>query len=184
MAGFQLIKTQGASGYAGKVQTFEIDSNDSNLMAIGDALVTNGTANANGLAQVIQADGGAGEPITGIIVGFEPDLSNLELKGRTASTTRIARLQVDPNALYEIEIGVTLTVASVGLNVLLTADAAVQSGNLVRSDMTTGAVSATGPLRVVGLVPVTDDSGDAIGAVGQKAIVSVILSTLTDTTGV
>ena len=182
MAGFQLIKTQGSSGYCGKVQTFEIDPGDSNLMAIGDAVIATADANADGVQRVIAATGTTAHEVTGIICGFEPNLSNLELKGRTASTARLSQIQVDPNALYHIEIGSALDVNDVGTNVLLTATVATASGNLVRSNMVTGVNDAAGALRVVGLVPPTD--GTAIGAVGNLAIVSIIRSQLTNLTGV
>ena len=182
MSGFQLIKTQGATGYTGKVQTFEIDPADSNLMAIGDAVIATADANTDGVQRVVIATGTTGHEITGIICGFEPDMSNLELKGRTASTARLAHVQVDPNALYELEIGSALDVNDVGTNILLTATVATASGNLVNSNMVTGVNDASGSLRVVGLVPPTD--GTALGAVGNLALVSVIRSQLRNLTGV
>lgn len=182
MSGLNLDKTQGASGYTGKVQDFAFLVADANQMAIGDAVIVSGTANADGVASITRAAGTAGSEITGVINSFDLDLSNLELKGRTASTARLAKIQVDPNAIYEIEIGSVLAITDVSSNLLLTATAPTTSGNLVVSSMVSGAVSATGPLRLIELVPPTD--GTALGAVGNLAKVTVIRSQLTNLTGV
>ena len=182
MAGFQLSKTQGASGYTGKVQTFAFLAADANLMAIGDAVIVSGTASAEGVASITRANGGAGTAITGVIAGFDPDLSNLELKGRTASTARLAKIEVDPNAIYELEIGSILAITDVSANFLLTPTGPTTTGSLVRSAMVSGAASATGPLRLIGLVEPTD--GTALGAVGNLGLFTIIRSQQTNLTGV
>ena len=183
MAGFNLVKTQGSSGYTGKVQTYAFLAADGNLMAVGDAVIVSGTANADGVASITRANGGAGTAITGTIAGFAPDLSNLELKGRTASTDRITQVMTDPDAVYELEIGSALTVASVEANFLLTPTGPTTSGSLVRSAMVSGAASATGPLRLIGLK--ADSTGVlALGAVGNIGIFTIIRSQSTNLTGV
>lgn len=182
MAGLKLVKTQGASDYVGKVQSFAYLTGDSTAAAIGDAVIIDGTASTAGLASITRANGGTTTEITGVIQGFAPDLSNLELKGRTASTARTAYVQVDPNALYELEIGSVLAVTGVGLNYLLTANAPSTNGSLVTSAMVSGAADADGPLRLVGLKPPTD--GTAIGAVGNIGIFSIIRSQQTNLAGV
>lgn len=182
MAGFQLSKTQGASGYTGKVQTFTFLAADGNQMALGDAVIASGTGNTDGVAAVTRAAGTTGSEITGIITGFAPDLSNLELKGRTASTDRITTVEVDPNALYELEIGSILAVTDLQANFLLTPTGPTTTGNLVRSAMVSGAADASGPLRLIGLVPPTD--GTALGAVGNIGIFSIIRSQQTNLVGV
>lgn len=182
MAGFQLIKTQGASGYTGKVQTFAFLSTDANQMAIGDAVIASGTGNTDGVGSITRAAGTTGTEVTGIIAGFAPDLSNLELKGRTANTARLSTVQVDPDALYELEIGSALAVTDIGANFLFTAAVPTTGGNLVRSAMTSGVTDAAGPLRLVELVLPTD--GTAIGAVGNIGIFSIIRSQQTNLTGV
>ena len=175
MAGFQLSKTQGASGYTGKVQTYAFLAADANLMAVGDAVIVSGTANADGVASITRANGGAGTAITGTIDSFAPDLSNLELKGRTASTARLAQIQIDPDAVYELEIGSVLAITDVEANFLLTPTAPTTTGSLVRSAMVSGAASATGPLRLIGLK--IDSTGVlALGAVGNSGIFTIIRS--------
>lgn len=182
MAGFKLSKTQGAGDYTGKEQTFTFLAADANQMALGDAVIVSGTANADGVASITRAAGTAGSEVTGVISSFEIDRSNLELKGRTASTARITKIQVDTNAIYEIEIGSALAITDVSSNLLFTANVPSTSGNSVKSAMVSGVVSATGPLRLIRLIPPTD--GTVLGAVGNLAEVTVIRSQLTNLTGV
>lgn len=183
MKGLRLTKTQGGSSYTGKVQSFVALAADSSQMAVGDAVIASGTGDATtGMAAIARANGGTGTEITGVIQGFAPDLSNLELKGRTASTLRTVHVQVDPNALYELEIGSVLDEDDIGANFLLTATGPTTSGNLVVSAMVSGAADASGPLRLVGLVQPTD--GTALGAVGNTGVFSIIRSQQTNLTGV
>lgn len=187
MSGASLIKTQGASGYTGKVSSYDVASSHASLLAQGDFVTITGTATAaTGVAQVDASS--AGGLITGVIVGFDPDYSNLEQKGLPASTAGGVKVQVDPEALYEIEISAgNLAVTDVGSNADIAATAATASGNLVRSNMTldgstVAAAGATAQLRIVGLVPPTD--GGTIGAIGQKAVVRINESTVKGVVGV
>jgi hypothetical protein len=181
MAGLRLVKTQGSGDYTGKVQSFAYLTGNSEVAAIGDAVILEGTASAAGLASIKRATGTTAHEVTGVIVGFLPDYSNLELSGRSASTARTAYVQVDPNALYELEIGSTLAITDVGANFLLTATAPTTSGSLVRSAMVSGAADADGALRLVRLK--TPTVGATLGAVGQTGIFSIIRSSLTNLVG-
>ena len=181
MAGFRLSKTQ-TSGFAGQLKTYAALAADSSQMAIGDAVIGSGTATAQGVPSVARANGGTGTEITGVIAGFAPDPTNLSLQGRTASTLREMKLQIDPMAEYELEIGSVLAITDVGANFLLTANAPTASGNLVVSAMVSGAADASGPLRLIRLVEPTD--GTAIGAVGNTGVFTIIRSQLTNLTGV
>ena len=183
MAGFNLVKTQGSSGYTGKVQTYAFLAADGNLMAVGDAVIVSGTANADGVASITRANGGSGTAITGTIAGFAPDISSLELKGRTASTARLAQIMTDPDAVYELEIGSALAITDVEANFLLTPTAPTTNGSLVRSAMVSGVANATGPLRLIGLKK-DPDGVLALGAVGNIGIFTIIRSQSTNLTGV
>jgi hypothetical protein len=187
MSGASLVKTQGASGYTGKVTTYDIASAHASLLAQGDFVTITGTATAaTGVAQV-DASAAAGL-ITGVITGFAPNISNLEQKGLPASQAGSVLVQVDPDALYEIDISAqALTVADVGSNADIAATAATQSGNLVSSNMTidgstVAGAGATAQLRIVGLVPPTD--GTVIGAIGNKALIRINESTAKGVVGV
>ena len=184
MAGAQLVKTQGASGYTGKVQTYNVVSGHSSLLAIGDFVSETGTGTADGLAGV-DATAATGL-ITGVIVGFAPNISNLEQKGLPAGTAGNVFVEVDPSGLYELEISNgALTVANIGQNADIVATAATSSGNLVRSNMTLNGASpgsATAQMRIIGLVPATD--GTALGANGNLALVRINESFIKGVVGV
>jgi hypothetical protein len=180
MSGAILQKTQGSGDYTGKVQRFHVDSAHSTLLALGDFVVLTGTAHTDGVAEVDAAVGTEGTPglLTGIIVGFEPNYEDLEAKGLAASTGGYVFVQTDPYALFEIEIATTaLTVADVGMNFDITATAATSSGNLVSSNMVldgSTALAATGQIRCVALV---EETGETLGAIGQKALCRINEST-------
>jgi len=184
MAGAKLAKTQN-NGYTGKVQTYHVAAGHSGLLAIGDFVLLTGTAHTDGTAQV--DDCAAGELITGVIVGFKPNLASLETKGLAGSVAGFVYVNTDPYALWEIEIGTTaLAVTSVGLNADITATIATTSGNLVFSNMVLDGASspstASQQLRIVGLIP--GEVGTTLGAVGQKALVRFNESTEKGTVGV
>lgn len=187
MGGAVLSKTENSSGYTGKIRSFDVDAAHATLLAQGDFVTVTGTGTvATGQAQA-DASAAAGL-ITGVICGFTPDYSNLERKGLPASEAGELKVQVDPDALYEIEISnVALTVDDIESNADIDATAATTSGNLVNSNMTldggtVAAAGATAQLRIVGLVPPTD--GGTIGDVGQKAIVRINESTVKGVVGV
>lgn len=181
MAGLKLVKTQGSGDYTGKVQSFALLVANDEVLAIGDAVILEGTASAEGLASIKRASGATDTEITGVIVGFAPDIANLESKGRAASTVRTAYVQVDPNALYELEIGSALAITDVGANFLLTASAATTTGSFIQSAMKSGVANADGALRLVQLMPPT--VGATLGAVGQTGLFAIIRSSLTNLVG-
>ena len=62
---------------------------------------------------------GDADRIYGVIVAFAPLATNLNLKHNTASTERIAYVNVDPFTVYEIQADGAIPAASVGLNAVL-----------------------------------------------------------------
>jgi len=183
--GARLIKTQGGSGYTGKVQTYDVLSTHSTLLAPGDFVSETGTGTSAGRAGV-DASAAAGL-ITGVITSINPNFSNLEQKGLPASTGGTVQVEVDPYALYEIEIATTaLAATSIGLNAEIVATAATSSGGAARSNMTldgSATGTATAQLRIVGLVE-DPDGVLALGAIGNKALVRINESFIKGTVGV
>ena len=171
MGGFFLSKTQTASDYVGKVQTFHVASGHATVLAQGDLVVLTGTAHTDGTAQVDAA--AAGGLITGVIVGFKPNIAALETKGLPDGTAGYVFVQTDAMALYETSVITTaLEVTDVGMNYDVVATAASTSGSLVTSNMQidgafTG-VAATAQMRIVGLIPI---SGVTLGAVGYRNVI-------------
>lgn len=130
---FGLKPVGGLNGgsYAGKLKKYYIPSSYGTALYIGDPVVKTGTSNT---AQVITGEGvyspgtlpeinkataGDGNPITGVIVGFDIDPDNLSRVYNPASNARVAYVVDDPYAIFEIQADGTLAATSVGLNAVL-----------------------------------------------------------------
>ena len=128
---------------------------------------------ANGVHAVLQV--AAGDAIYGVIVGFEPDNSNLSLLHRTASTLRTALVCVDPTVVYQVATNATgIAKEDIGLN----GDIEVGSGSTVTGlsgmeldvDGTPALGTGTAQLRILGLSQIT---GNELGA---YAVVDVLIN--------
>jgi hypothetical protein len=80
-----------------------------------------GAFNIGTLPNIERATVGDGNRISGVIVGFAPNPSNLDQKHNPASTERIALVNMDPFTVYEIQADGAIPAASVGLNAVLIA---------------------------------------------------------------
>ena len=153
--GFRPIQDRSGHAYCGKVETYAVDATHATLLAVGDLVVETGNLDAaTGISEVDAAS--AGGLITGVIVGIDFNMSNLEQKGLPASTAGTVKVAVDKDMLLEAETSAgTFALTDVGGNLPIVATAATESGSLVNSNMTvdaTGAAgSATDQIRVVGV---------------------------------
>ena len=154
--GFRPIQDQQSNDHTGKVQTFHVAATHATLLAVGDAVVLTGTADANtGIAGVDKAVGTEGTPglITGVIIGIGPNYSDLEQAGLPASTAGFVQVETDPYTLFEVETSNGATaITDVGTNVDIVATAASASGGLANSNMTIDAgtyAAASGQFRLV-----------------------------------
>lgn len=169
MAGFEYARKQGVSGTEGIIQTFAVDAGHTTLLAPGDAVVITGDGSALGVSEV--DTGNAATANTGVIVSvdFQLEGENLTETGLPALTAGTVKVQLDAQALYEIEADATLTVADVGLNVGINVTAATKTGGLTVSNMTadsaTAAVTITLPYRIVALL-----EGNTSGVLGDRIL--------------
>ncbi len=153
--GFRPIQDRSGHSYTGKIETYAVDAAHATLLAVGDLVVETGNLDeASGLSEVDAAS--AGGLITGVIVGVDYNMSNLEQKGLPASTAGTVKVATDKDMLLEAETsGGTFALTDVGGNLPIVATAATASGGLVNSNMTvnaTGAASsATDQIRIVGV---------------------------------
>lgn len=169
---------------SGRIPTrrYAIPASDGTAVFIGDFVKSGGSADANGVATVIQA--AAGNTLRGVVVGFEPDHSNLALLYRTASTLRYCYVADDPDTVFEIQedaVGGDLAVADVGEN----ADIVVAAGNTTfgTSGMeldTSTHVTTTAQLRILGFVQRPDNE---VGT-NAKVLVKINEHELASTSGV
>ena len=179
--GFQLSRTQSQGDVTGKQFTYDVEDTHSTLLAPGDVMRITGTATAapSGRPQIDSAT--ATQSITGVLFSVDPNFAGEALSetGLLASTFGTVKVDVDPHALYEVDVSNgPLVVANVGLNADLVAAAATKTGGLSISNMTinaTGvAATQTLPFRIVALL--TSDAG----VFGDRALVRINNSTLSD----
>lgn len=185
--GFRPIQDRSGNSYTGKVETYAVDATHATLLAVGDLVVETGNLDAaTGLSEVDAITAGTGNLITGVIVGIDYNMQNLEQKGLPASTAGTVKVANDKNMLLEAEtLGGTFAVTDVGGNLPVTVTAATASGGLVNSNMvvnTTGnALSTTEQVRVVG---VKDSASITYPAVAGTTLIVRINESTNDTVGV
>jgi hypothetical protein len=167
--GARPVRHLDGSPYNGAVTPYLLDSGDGTATFVGDFVKLAGTTGASGqyvngmpchgMPTIQQA--AAGDTLLGVVVGFLPDVTNLNLRYRTASTNRIALVADAPDLIFEIQEdagGAATALVDVGEN----ADIVVGSGNtttglsgmqLDSSDHKT----ATANLRILRFVPKPDN---------------------------
>lgn len=105
----------GHSGvYEGQLTKMLIPASNAVATFINDIVSILGSSDVNGIAHVEQAAQSATP--CGIIVGMEPDYSNLELKYRPASTDRYVWVNTDPKVVFEIQASGAFVAADIGSN--------------------------------------------------------------------
>ena len=174
--GFNWDRSQGPTDTNGKVFTYDVAAAHATAIAPGDVIRISGTASADGKPQADVAT--ATQSVTGICFGVDPTFAGEALSQTTlpALTAGSLKVNVDPDALYEVDVANgPLVVANVGLNADIVATAASTSGGLTVSNMTlnaTGvATTVTLPFRIVAL------REDDAGALGERALVRINNST-------
>lgn len=176
--GFKLDRTQSQGDVTGKLFSYGVAAAHATALAPGDVVRITGTANATtGNPEADAAT--ATQSVTGIIAAVDPTFAGESLSDSAlaASTAGTIKVNVDPNALYEVDVSNgPLVVANVGLNADIVATAATATGGVTSSNMTlnaTGvATTVTLPFRIVAL------REDSAGVLGNVAIVRINNSTI------
>lgn len=181
MSGFSLSRTHSQGDVTGKQFLYDVDAAHATLLAPGDVMRITGTATADpsGRPQIDSA--AAGQSVTGVLFSVTPNFSGEALSetGLPASTGGSVQVNVDPHALYEVDVSNgPLTVDQVGLNADILATAASTFGGLSISNMTlnasTAATTQTLQFRIVALL--TSDAG----VFGDRALVRINNTTVSD----
>lgn len=145
----------------GNTMLCAIPASDGTATFVGDFVKLSGSSDSTtGVPTVIQA--AATDALLGAIVSFVPDVTNLGLNYRTASTLRYCQVCVDPDVIYEMQedsVGNDMDANMVGLST----DIAVGSGNTVTgaSGMeldSSDTATAAGQVRILGLVRRADNA--------------------------
>lgn len=166
--GLRPIGHLNGSNWNGKVNKYWLAAADGTATFVGDLVKLSGTSNADGsLASIAQA--AAGDTPIGVVVGFEPNPSDLSQNYRTASQNiasqdagRWAYVADSPDLVMEVQedaVGGALAITSVGLN----ADVVVGSGSTttgqsaMQLDSSTAATTSTLVLRILGFMSRPDN---------------------------
>ena len=158
-SGLSPVQYLNGSSWSGQARLYSIAAAYTTKLAIGDPVISSGTADANGVPGIVRAaDTGA---IRGVIVGLGTqegliaNPSNLDTTIRPAaaqSTTWYAMVVDDPNVIFEVQEGGTpMTAADVGLNTNLTITDANNYISQVVLDNADKAAGATLQVKLLGL---------------------------------
>jgi hypothetical protein len=171
LTGFRPVKHITGAPYNGQLNRYMISASDAAATNVGDfvQLDTNpalvDTVGFGVYPAVKRIASGTAVPIVGVIVGFEPDFSNLNSPNyRAASTRRVALVADAPDLIFAAPqdgIGGVVAAASVGLNVAINLGAAGTSGAYnsgMSVDSSTVLGTSTLPLQVMGITASPDNS--------------------------
>lgn len=165
----------------GSIRQFSVAAGDATAIFIGDPVKGAGTSqfiDGNVYTDVIQA--ATGDVITGVVVGVKPVTQDSTLY-RVASTQRILLVNVDPDALFEIQqinSGTALTANDVGLNADMTIGTGSTATGLSGTSINnaTEATTNTLDLKIVEMVNrVDNDPGSTVtaGAAASRFLVRI-----------
>lgn len=175
--GFKHVGTDSQGDVTGKQKRFSVLAATNEVITTGDLVRIAGTSDADGVANVaIAPTGGAS---TGVVMSVAPTFAGeaLSTTHHVAATLGHIYVNVDPNALYEVDVANgPLLITEVGLNCPAVVTAATVSGSIAPSVMTANATGAattsTLPLHIVAL------KEDSAGVLGNVAIVRLNATTI------
>lgn len=103
--GARLVGHLYGSPYNARIRTYVVASDDATALYLGDFVKMTGAGLANeyGTNLPVVTAAAATNVLTGVVVGFMPNPSNLSQIYRPASTLRTAYVCDDPNAIFEIQ---------------------------------------------------------------------------------
>ena len=160
--GFRPVKFITGAPYNGAANLYFIPSTDATAVAVGDLVKLAGSARSpSGVPTVARA--GATDAAVGVVTGIlytgvgdvanVPPVTSLDVPVyRAASTDRYVLVADDPTIVFEAQCTGTLAAADIGLNVDpdVTAGSTVTGASGMSIDLSTKAVTATLPLKLVG----------------------------------
>lgn len=178
LGGFKPVKHLNGSPYNGQFNIYEIVVGDGTAVNVGD-LVKPDAGTATDVYPTVVRLAASGQvvagPITGAVVGFVVDPTNLNTpQYRSASTKRYAMVADSPDLIFECADGGTVpcTLTLIGMNTGVTATAPNTTTGV--SPMATGTAAptttATLPLKVMGIVPSPDNEA---GTANQRLLVKI-----------
>jgi len=121
--GARPVRYKSGAPYNGSVNLYYAPASYGTALYVGDPVYRTGTSDTRGVPEVNLAAAGdtpcPGNPITGFVVGFLPDPTNLSLTYRPASTLRYMLVADDPNLLFAMQASGTVAATDIGLNAVM-----------------------------------------------------------------
>ena len=158
--GLKPVRYMSGAPYNGAANVYYAPASYATALFIGDPVIITGTSDASGIPEVNRATAGATNRISGVIVGFEPEPTNLGLVYRPASTLRKILVADDPALLFAIQADGSVAQADIGLNanVIYThAGSTVTGLSGAELNTATDASDATFQLQTMRLLDVADN---------------------------
>jgi len=160
--GYRPVKHLSGAPWNGQTQYFAILASNAVATGVGDLVMLDGAADANGVPSVGRVTNGSTSVPVGVVVGFVPDYSNLYSPSqyRLASTLRYAFVCTDPTVVYEAQASGTYGIATdSGLNAgtTLTAVSTATGISGMQVDLATKATTNTLPVKILGVVQRPDN---------------------------
>lgn len=170
LSGFRPVAHIGGSSFNGQIRKYMISASDTQATNVGDFVqLSDNDALVDpvgfGVFPAVERIGsGTAVPIVGVIVGFEPDYTNLNAPNyRAASTRRVCYVCDAVDTIFagpQDAVGGVVAAASVGLNVAINLGTAGTSGAYnsgMSVDSSTVATTATLPLQIIGVTSAPDN---------------------------
>lgn len=191
--GFRPVRMLDGSPWNGAITPMVIPASDNTATFIGDVVnftaaaslagVTVNGMNLEGVPNVIRSGSGTvGQNTAGVIVGFLPDLTNLNLKYRLASTLRVALVCLADGVIFECQEDATTTplpAASANLNIPYSTTAGSTTTGVSKMELVSASAAATAtlPLRLLGLSKRLGNAYNTAGADTDNAVWEVYFNT-------
>ena len=173
--GFRPIKHLNGAEFNEQVNEYSILASNSDKLYIGDLVLLGGSANSDGIPNIVKAQGSEGTPddnLLGAIVAFPADRDN---QGRTnfpASTAGTVLVSDSPDLIYEAQVTTVAVTDFSNIADIVTGDGSDTTGNSI-GEIDAATFGSGGQVRVLRLKRI--DGVDGANEVGANAVVECIL---------
>lgn len=187
--GLSPVRTVSGQVYTGAARTYSILSTNATNLFIGDPVIVAGTADANGVPNVVRATGGSGNFVTGVIVGFltaypnNTSAPNLNITYWPTSTAGYAMVCDDPDMLYSVQASGAIAITDMSNNANITLSTAGSTVTGYSGAMLDSASIGTAATKQLRIIEVAQLPNNEIGNYTQ-VLVKLNTSSQTNTTGV
>ena len=192
--GLKPVRRRGGATYHVEIVPVYVPSSYATALYIGDPVVKTGTSNTAAvtvpdggrfeigtLAEVNKFTAGAGNAISGVIVGFAPNPSALDKVYGPASTERVAYVCCDPDMVYEVQASGAFAATDVANNADLTAATAGSTVTGLSGVQLDSANIGTGATKQVKILRAVNREGNECGSNYCK--VEVLINYTTELVG-